>query len=128
MLKACVKELNHLYKTLPALHQKQFEIGGFEWIDLNHREEGVIVYRRKGKNKEDDLLIVLNMTPMVRRDWKIQAYGKSNWKEVYNSDSKGFYGTGDVFNPHPEVTLIEKESALYEINCHLPALAGIIFQ
>ena len=128
MLKACVKELNHLYKTLPALHEKQFEIGGFEWIDLNHREEGVIVFRRNGKNKEDDLLIVLNMTPVVRRDWKIQTHGKSSWKEVYNSDSKAFYGTGDVFNPHPEITLIEKKSALYEINCHLPALGGIIFQ
>jgi 1,4-alpha-glucan branching enzyme len=71
---------------------------------------------------------VLNMTPVVRRDWKIQVHGKDSWKEIFNSDNTDFYGTGDVYNPAPVVTLLEKKTGLYEINCHLPALAGVIFQ
>jgi 1,4-alpha-glucan branching enzyme len=127
-MQACVKALNNLYTSIPALHQKQFEMGGFEWVNLNHRDEGVLVYKRKGNKKNDDVLVILNVTPVVRRDWKITVAGKSTWKEIFNSDATAFYGTGDVFNPNIEVTIVDKKNALYEINCHLPALAAIIFQ
>ena len=55
----------------PALYENQFSIYGFEWVDLNHRAESVICYKRKGKKTEDDLLIILNLTPVVRNDWEI---------------------------------------------------------
>jgi 1,4-alpha-glucan branching enzyme len=127
-LKECVRDLNLLYATEPALHQLQFDPGGFEWIDLSNRAESVIVFRRKGKKKQDDLLIVLNMTPVVRRDWKVQVSGKAAWKEIFNSDQKKYWGTGDVYNPEPEVKLVDKKAGLYEINIHLPPLAGVIFR
>ncbi len=124
----CVKELNHLYKNEPALHELQFDTKGFEWIDLNHRSESVIVYMRKGKNKNKNILVVLNMTPVVRKDWKLTVKGKSTWKEIFNSDSKQYWGTGNVFNPDPQVSLVDKKKGIYEINLHLPALGGIILQ
>jgi len=127
-MQQCIKGLNHLYKSQPALHERQFEIGGFEWVDLNHRPEGVMVYRRNGKNKEEDVLIILNATPVVRMDWKVKVYGKSEWKEIFNSDSVQYYGTGTVYNPSPEVTVVDKNTELYEINCHLPALAAVVFR
>jgi 1,4-alpha-glucan branching enzyme len=126
MMKECVKDLNRIYKDLPALHERQFEIGGFEWVDVSHRQEGVIAFKRCGKKVEDDVLIVLNMTPIVRINWKLRVYGKSTWKEVFNSDEKKYWGTGDVFNPDPEIKIIENKSSLYEINLHLPALACIV--
>jgi 1,4-alpha-glucan branching enzyme len=127
-MQACVKGLNHLYKSCPALHELQFKASGFEWVDLNHREEEVICYRRKGKEKKDDLLIILNMTPIVRHNWKVRVYGKSSWVEIFNSDAVKYWGTGDVYNPTPHCQLIDKNTELYEINVHLPALGGIIFQ
>ena len=127
-MQECVKALNNLYRSEPALHETQFEVGGFEWVDLNHRSEGVMCYKRKGKNKKDDVLILLNTTPVVRQDWKVQVYDKSEWVEVFNSDRPEFYGTGNVFNPSPSVHLVDKKTNLYEINCHLPALGAIIFR
>ncbi|MEI9934568.1 MAG: alpha amylase C-terminal domain-containing protein [Ferruginibacter sp.] len=127
-MQQCVKALNHLYTSCPALYELQFDPKGFEWIDMNHRAESVVSYRRKGKDPEDDLLIVLNLTPVVRHNWKINVYGKSSWKEVYNSDSKDFWGTGDVFNPNPKCEEIDKTTGLYEITIHLPALGGVIFK
>jgi len=126
-MQECVKALNHFYAGSPALYELQFDPGGFEWIDLNHRAEGVVVYRRKGKKPENDLLIVLNFTPLVRKDWKIYAHGKESWKEVFNSDSKAFWGTGDVFNPAIETKIVDKNTGLYEINVHLPALGALVF-
>jgi 1,4-alpha-glucan branching enzyme len=106
----------------------QFDEAGFEWIDLNHPGEGVIVFKRKGKNSNEDLLIILNMTPVVRNDWKLKVHGKSVWKEIFNSDNTNYRGTGDVFNPSPQMKLVEKKTLLYEINIHLPPLAGIVLQ
>jgi 1,4-alpha-glucan branching enzyme len=128
MMKECVKDLCHLYKDEKALHELQFDSEGFEWVDLDHRQESVIVYRRKGKKKKDDVLIILNMTPVVRNNWKINVYGKAEWKEIFNSDSKKYWGTGDVHNPDIGLHLVDKKTGLYEINVHLPALAAIILK
>ena len=127
-MQECVKALNHLYKTQPALYELQFDQGGFEWVDLNHRSEGVIVFKRKGKLKKDDLLIILNTTPVVRLDWKIEVFDKADWKEIFNSDAIEFYGTGDVFNPSLTATPVENKKHAFILNCHLPALAAIILQ
>ena len=127
-MQECVKALNNLYASEPALYELQFEPGGFEWVDLNHRSEGVMCYKRKGKNKKDDVLVILNTTPVVRQDWKVQVYGKAEWQEVFNSDKAEFYGSGNVYNPSPAVHLVDKKAGLYEIKCHLPALGAIIFR
>jgi 1,4-alpha-glucan branching enzyme len=126
MMQQCVKDLNHLYKTQPALHQLQFNPAGFEWIDLSHRQESVIAYRRKGKGKNENILIILNMTPVVRKDWKLQVAGKQQYKEIFNSNNSKYWGTGDVFNPSIIPKLLNKKNNIYEINIHLPALGSII--
>jgi 1,4-alpha-glucan branching enzyme len=128
MMRECVKDLCHLLKNEPALYENQFNQYGFEWVDLEHRSESVIVFRRKGTRPNDDLLIVLNMTPVVRRDWKIYTYGKKSWTEVFNSDAKKYWGTGDVFNPQPEVKPVDKKNKVFEINLHLPALGAIVLK
>ena len=128
LVKDCVRDLNHLLTSEPALYENQFNIYGFEWVDLNHRQESVISYKRKGKNPEDDLIIILNMTPVIRRDWKVYSGGKSSWKEIFNSDAKKYWGTGDTYNPHLKVELVDKKEKIYEINVHLPPLAAIVLK
>ena len=127
-MKDCVRHLCNLLRAEPAMYEKQFETAGFEWVDLDHRAESVIVYRRKGAAAENDLLVVLNMTPEVRRNWKVRTYGKKQWKEIFNSDDKQFWGTGDVFNPDPEVTAVEGSEELYEITLHLPPLGALVLK
>ena len=127
-LQECVKDLNHLYKDEPALYEYQFDPKGFEWVDLNNRSESVICFRRKGKRSHNDMLIILNMTPVVRNDWKVYAKDKPHWKEVFNSDDKKYWGTGDVLNPSIEAKLVDKKSRIFEINVHLPALGGVILK
>ena len=127
-MQSCVRELSFLYRNQPALYQLQFDNAGFEWIDLNHRSESVIVFKRKGKEPSDDLLIILNMTPEVRMDWTIEVRGKSSWREIFNSDDKKFWGTGNVFNPEPIVIVKNEEELIYELKVHLPPLGGIVLK
>ena len=126
-LKYCVQQLNQLYQSEPALYEKQFEPGGFEWVDLNHRSDSVMVYKRKGKRK-DDVLVILNVTPVVRNDWEIFVHGKGKWSEIFNSDSKEFWGTGDVFNPTIQSKLVDKPSKCYQLKVHLPALGAVVLR
>jgi 1,4-alpha-glucan branching enzyme len=128
LLKDCVRDLNLLLRAEPALYEQQFSIDGFEWIDLNHRQESVITFRRKGKDPEDDLLIILNLTPVARHDWKVQAHGKKAWKELFNSDAKKYWGAGDVLNPDVQTTIVDKNEDLHEINVHLPPLGAVILK
>jgi 1,4-alpha-glucan branching enzyme len=128
MLKDCVRDLNTLLRTEPAMYENQFNIYGFEWVDLNHPAECVVAYRRKGKDPANDLLIILNLTPIARYDWKVYTHGKSQWREIFNSDAKHYWGTGDVFNPEITTTRLDKNDNMYEINVHLPSLGAIVLK
>jgi len=127
-MQQCIRDLNALYRGEPALYELQFDPAGFEWVDLDHRQESVVAYMRKGKKKKDNVLVILNLTPVVRRDWTIRVTGKSVWKEVFNSDSTRYWGAGKVYNPSPVAKLVDKKNRVYEIKIHLPALAAIVFR
>lgn len=127
-MQQCVQELNELYKNEAALYELQFEPGGFEWNDLNHRMESVISYKRKGKQPEDELLIILNMTPVVRYNWEIYVTGKTAWKEIFNSDASRFWGSGNVYNPNIQAIEIDAENSLYKLTVHLPPLGAIVLK
>ncbi|AHF15224.1 1,4-alpha-glucan branching protein GlgB [Niabella soli] len=124
----CLRTLNKVLVAEPAMHLNQFNTDGFEWVDLNHREQGVIVYKRKGNAPEQELLVVLNMTPEVQHDWVIEVSGKKYTQELFNSDSKEYDGTGDVFNQTIRSECIDKENQRYKITLNLPPLAGVILK
>ena len=93
-----VKDLNTLYRKEPALHEKQFSVEGFEWIDYNDAENSVLVYIRHGKKASDDVIIACNMTPIPRESYRIGLPKAGKLKEIFNSDSKKYYGTGNFNN------------------------------
>lgn len=125
----CVKSLNLLYHNEPALYERQFESDGFEWLDLNHKQESVVVYLRKGKHPKDNLVIILNLTPVVRWNWTIKVFGAADWEEIFNSDSADFWGSGNVYNPDILSEPIEgKEHGFRYLRVHLPPLSGIVLR
>jgi 1,4-alpha-glucan branching enzyme len=56
------------------------------------------------------------------------VYGKSKWQEIFNSNQTEFWGTGDVFNPSIEATLVDKATKCYRLRIHLPALSAIVIK
>jgi 1,4-alpha-glucan branching enzyme len=125
---SCIRDLNRILKASPALFCNQFSTEGFEWVDVNKRNESVIVYKRKGKKRSDDLLIILNLTPIPRMDWTIEVEGKKYSKEIFNSDSQKYWGSGTVYNPAIRTTTVNREAKRYQIIVNLPALSGIILK
>ncbi len=124
----CISALNQLYRAEPALYELQFDKKGFEWIDLDKRNECVIVYMRKGKKSADNVLVVFNMTPVARDNWKISVKGKDKWNIIFCSDDTRFWGGGQSKHHSVETKLVDKKSKSFEINLYLPALGAIVLK
>ena len=123
-----VKSLNTLYKNEPALHEKQFSADGFEWIDYNDAEHSTFVFMRHGENEKDTLIVVCNLTPVPKEKFKIGLPKAGKLKEVFNSDSKSFYGTGNYTNK--PVTAKEKPWHFrdFSIEAKIPPLGVVVFK
>lgn len=98
--KKCITDLNALYKSNPALYEKQFSAEGFEWINYSDNENSVLAYIRKGNNEKENLIVVCNMTPVVHENYRIGIPKKGKLTEIFNSDKMEYNGSG-VSNSKP---------------------------
>ena len=71
--------------------------------------------------------MILNLTPVVRRDWKVYTRGKAAWSEIFNSDDRKYWGTGDTNNPDIPVRPTGEEH-WYELTVHLPPLGAVVLK
>jgi 1,4-alpha-glucan branching enzyme len=127
-IKLCVQHLNILYKTHPALYELQFDPAGFEWVETNKRNEGVLAFMRKSMEAEEAVLVVLNMTPVSRNDFPIHVYGKKVWKQIFNSDAPEFWGVGDLKNDSLSVKSNTENKDWGILTIQLPALSALVFK
>ncbi len=127
-LQDCVAALNHLLVNEPALYEQQFKPEGFEWVDLTHYDECVMTYKRKSKNPEDELIIILNLTPVERIDWVVKTIGKAKYKIIFNSDHKDFWGSGRFQDQEIHTSIVDKKTRQCEIKLSLPALSVLVLK
>jgi 1,4-alpha-glucan branching enzyme len=88
-----VGTLNHLHRTEPALHQRDAESGGFEWIDGSNAAESILTFLRRGEGDEV-VLVCLNFTPAPRVDYRVGVPKSGAWREAFNSDARELGGSG----------------------------------
>ncbi|MFI3136335.1 MAG: 1,4-alpha-glucan branching protein GlgB [Methylococcaceae bacterium] len=124
-IKTLVKDLNHLYKTQAALFQYDFSYEGFEWINCHDVDQSIISYRRKSEH--EDLIIVLNFTPVARENYKIGVPTAGRYHEIFNSDSS-YYDGSNVGN---SMVLTSPDAWMnhpHSINLTLPPLGAIVLK
>lgn len=122
------KTLNTFYKNTPALFEKGFSGEGFEWISYDDHENCVISYIRKGKNPENDVAVVCNLTPSVKEKYRIGVNKKGKLKEVFNSDSKDFGGSGVLNKRQITIKKTPWNGKDFSAEITLPPLAVTIFK
>ncbi len=98
-----VKALIAFYKEHPAMYCKDYDPIGFEWINNISADENMLVFMRRGKAQEEDLLVVCNFSPLVYENHKIGVPYSGKYKEIFNSDSTEFGGDGNT-NPRVKVS------------------------
>ncbi len=95
-MRRLVQHLNHLYKTEPVYYDLDDSYEGFEWIDFSDADSSVISFVRKARNG-DQILFVINATPLVREPYRVGAPAPGFYKEILNTDAQT-YGGGNVGN------------------------------
>lgn len=123
-----IKGLNTLYKKEPALYQKQFSGEGFEWIDYNDAENSMFAYMRHGNDQKDTIIVVCNMTPVPKENYKLGLPKAGKIKEIFNSDLKKYFGTGDFKNKQ---TISKPEPwhfRDYSVEVKTPPLGVVVFK
>jgi 1,4-alpha-glucan branching enzyme len=127
-IKATVKALNHLYRDEPALYEKGFEWSSFEWIDGGNSNDSILIYTRKGHDVVNDLVVVLNMTPITHHGFRVGMPSTGKWTEIFNSDAKAYWGSG-VENSGPLVAeAVSWHGRDNSISIAVPPLGAVIFK
>ena len=123
-----IKDLNKLYRKEPALHQKQFSVDGFEWIDYGDAANSVLVFIRKGNNPSDNLIVACNMTPIPREKYRIGLPESGKIKEVFNSDFKKYFGSGEYKNKNRSAEKITHHFRPLSTEITIPPLGMVVFK
>ena len=93
-VRACVRDLNRLYRSLPALHARDCEFEGFRWIVADDREQSVLAWLRFGPEGEPPVAMATNFTPIPRTGYRIGLPEAGRWTEILNTDAAIYGGSG----------------------------------
>jgi 1,4-alpha-glucan branching enzyme len=120
------KDLGKLYQREKALWARELEPDGFYWIDCSDSESGVVSFVRWGDGEE--LLVVLNFTPVARQNYRVGAPRPGEYKEILNTDSELYGGgnTGNLGSIHTQDTPMHDKPCSLELT--LPPLGGLILK
>jgi 1,4-alpha-glucan branching enzyme len=127
-IRKLIAGLNELYKSQPALHEKQFSPEGFEWINYSDHHNAVMTYIRKGNNPKDDVVVVCNFTPLVRKNYRIGLPKKGKLVEIFNSDDEIFGGSGVTNSGKLTIENSPYDGRDYSIELDLAPLAVMVFR
>jgi 1,4-alpha-glucan branching enzyme len=123
-----VTDLNRLYRNELALYDRDFDPAGSEWVDCTDAASSVVSLLRKGKSRDETVLVVCNFTPVPRPNYRIGASLGGFWKEVLNSDATQYGGSGWGNLGGLEAVPIPLHGRTHSITLTLPPLATLFFK
>nr|WP_145549398.1 1,4-alpha-glucan branching protein GlgB [Variovorax boronicumulans] len=88
-----VRDLNRVLRHHPALHAQDSVPAGFEWIEADDAQHSIFAFVRHGREEGQTMLVVCNLTPVVRRDWRLGVPRPGRWHERLNTDSVHYGGS-----------------------------------
>ncbi|MBW2701708.1 MAG: 1,4-alpha-glucan branching protein GlgB [Deltaproteobacteria bacterium] len=120
------RDLGQLYQNEPALFARELDPEGFYWIDCNDADAGAVSFMRWGDGHE--VLVVLNLTPVVRKGYRVGAPRPGWYREVLNSDASIYGGSNAGNGGGVQSQDIPHHGQPFSLELTLPPLAGLILK
>ena len=126
-MKDYVGKLLELYRKYPALYEVDNDWGGFEWINADDKERSTYSFYRRASNGKDNILFVLNMTPMERKGFQVGVPFAGTYTHILDSAEEKFGGSGS--NIPDKIKAVEGlcDYKDYSITFDLPAYGAEVF-
>ncbi len=124
-VQSLVRDLNHLYRETPALHQRDCRADGFEWVEADAADISVYAFLRYGEGDAPPALCVFNFTPEPRR-MRFGVPARGRWVERLNSDAETYGGSGRVNAGGVEAQPVEAQGRSQSVEIDVPPLGGLV--
>ena len=127
-VQSLVRDLNRIYREVPALHQLDNKPDGFDWVEVNAHEDSVFAWIRYGFEGEAPVLVVSNMTPVERQSYRVGVPCAGRWIEILNTDSSLYAGGGRGNLGASQTENISSHGRDVSLCLTLPPLSTLYFQ
>jgi 1,4-alpha-glucan branching enzyme len=121
-----IRDLNALYRATPALHERDAESSGFQWLVSDDADNSVIAWARRGESEAETVIVVSNFTPVPREGYRIGVPLPGFYREVLNTDA-ALYGGSNMGN-HGGVAAdgMPSHGQPYSLTLTLPPLSTLM--
>ncbi len=93
-MQSLIRDLNGLYRAYPALHARDCEGEGFEWLIADDHENSVFAWARHSGSGDPIVVVVTNFTPVPRDNYLLPLPSAGHWREILNTDAGVYGGSG----------------------------------
>ena len=126
-LQRFVADLNEFYRAEPALWQADYDGEGFSWVDCSDHEHCILSFARQAKDRRSALVVILNLTPVVRFKYRVGLPRPGFWREALNSDAEIYGGSnqGNLGGVTAEAYQVHNQP--FSAGIVLPPLAVCVF-
>jgi 1,4-alpha-glucan branching enzyme len=127
-VQALIGHLNRTYVYEPALHVRDVDSRGFEWIDANDAEQSVLAFARRAEDETRPVVIACNFTPVPRHNHRLGVNFAGSYREIVNTDAKEYGGSGQGNLGGIEATPVPHHGRPFSLNVTLPPLAAVFLK
>ncbi|HZK17850.1 MAG TPA: 1,4-alpha-glucan branching protein GlgB [Clostridia bacterium] len=127
MFKHFVATANRIYMEEKSLWELDNSWKGFEWIDVDNRRQSIFIFQRKAKSGEP-VIVILNLKPDYYPAFRLGVPVLGEYKEILNSDSPSFGGSGKVNDTTLSAELKPWHGQRYSLVVKLPPLGGVLLK
>jgi 1,4-alpha-glucan branching enzyme len=120
-------DLNAMYRNYPALHEKDVDSSGFQWLNADDAEESTLTFLRRGKDEKDVVVCAYNFTPLPRYNYRIGVPNGGHWREVLNTDAEVYGGTSVGNFGGVEAAPVGYNWQQWSLMVTLPPLGAVFF-
>lgn len=121
-----VRDLNHVYARIPALHERDCDAAGFSWVDCADHTNSVIAFLRHAHESDDHALIACNFTPVPRYGYRLGVPVAGRYREVLNTDATIYGGSGLGNLGAVEAERVPAHDRPCSLQLTLPPLATVV--
>ena len=124
-MRRLVRDLNGTYRNKAALHARDCEGDGFEWLIADDSDNSVFAWLRKAPG-EKPIAVISNFTPVYREAYVMPLPAEGGWREIFNSDAEIYGGSGK--GNGGAIQAARQGSGAITAAITLPPLATVMFE
>jgi 1,4-alpha-glucan branching enzyme len=120
-----VGDLGRVYREEPALHERDTDERGFEWVEANDWQSSTLSWLRTGESTDDVVLAIFNFTPVARYNYRMGVPRGGLWEEILNTDATYYGGSGLGNLGGVEAHKTAAHGRPFSVNLTLPPLGAV---